>query len=336
MAYSSNDRLSSGLLRIRRYVTISTALTTGDSSVTISYGTPSKTTTQTITVRELESITVKTNPTLTYTVGNTFDPTGLVLQLNYTAGDPSEVAYSVGNADEFTFTFQDASSDLDPQPEKLTTAVKKVKIKYAGKAVTRALTVEKAVATATFESESVTVLPSEASTYDLTSNTLSVKVGETAVDESKYTATYKVKGPEAEDYEEVDDETSVTLAEGATTVQVSFESTDYTIATVTFTATVKPAGITLSTITIADDAATITGSLGATWNLTGGKFYLSTDETFTNKVGNELSLTANDNDTKTFTVTDVSGLFLLQTRGFRCILSSDYYGRKSPKGEIPL
>lgn len=301
--------------------TTSTALTTENNSVTISYGTPSKTTTKALTVRELESITVKTNPTLTYTVGDTFDPTGLVLQLNYTAGDPSEVAYSADNENEFSFTFQDSSSDLSPQPTTLNTSVKKVKIEYAGKTVTKALTVSKAAATSALAKTTDSVIPSAAKTYDLTANTLTVTAGtETleAGDDKDYKVVYKTKGSasDAEFGEAIADPSSVDLSsDTAWTVQVTMTSDDYAIteSTLTYTVAVKPAGITLTSITIAGEQATITGSLGADWSLTGGKFYLSTDGTFGNVVkveenAVELTVTPNEDDTKTFEVTNVSGL----------------------------
>ena len=106
------------------------------------------------------------------------------------------------------------------------------------------------------------VLPSDATGYDLTSNTLTVTVGSETVDAGDYTATYKTKGATDDDFQAVANAESVNLADGATTVQVSFESTDYTIATVTFTATV--AAVDLSSATV--DASSITPSGENAWD----------------------------------------------------------------------
>ena len=110
-------------------------LSTYDNSVTITYG--GKTTTQSITVNAipvtLESISVQTAPSKTsYEVGETFDPTGLVITRNYSNGTSDTYSYA-GHSSEFSF-----DPDLD---EELTTSDTIVTITYGGQSTTQAITV---------------------------------------------------------------------------------------------------------------------------------------------------------------------------------------------------
>lgn len=84
------------------------SLTPSDTAVTISYG--GKTTTQAITVTALEvsSIAITTQPTkTTYTAGETFDPTGMVVTATYNSGTSAAVTnytYAPNTALETTDT----------------------------------------------------------------------------------------------------------------------------------------------------------------------------------------------------------------------------------------
>ena len=85
---------------------------------------------------DLVSISVKTTPKkLTYTEGEKFDPTGLVITLTYDYGDPTTLEYK-GNESKFSFT----PSLTTP----LKTTDKSVTIIYEGKITTQAITVSAA------------------------------------------------------------------------------------------------------------------------------------------------------------------------------------------------
>lgn len=85
-------------------------------------------------LRELENITVKEAPTKTaYFVGDFFNPAGLEIQLNYTAGDPDIVVYNDGTKDDFSF-----SPDLETA---LTADDDEVEITYAEKSVSQTISV---------------------------------------------------------------------------------------------------------------------------------------------------------------------------------------------------
>lgn len=120
--------------------TTSTALTTSNTSVTITYG--GKSCSQVITVnaaKTLSSISVSTAPTkTTYTAGETFDPTGLVITRNYSDSTSDTYTYS-GHTSEFTF-----SPSLSTA---LTTSNVSVSISYGGKSCSQAITVNAAVKT---------------------------------------------------------------------------------------------------------------------------------------------------------------------------------------------
>ena len=108
-------------------------LQTSDVSVTISYG--GKSTTQAITVsnKTLSSIAVQTAPTkLTYGEGEYFDPTGLVITLNY-SNSPSEYVTYASDPSSFSFSPSTATA--------LTTSNTSVTISYGGKSTTQAITV---------------------------------------------------------------------------------------------------------------------------------------------------------------------------------------------------
>ncbi len=111
----------------------STALTTSNTSVTITYG--GKSTTQSISVSAvtLTSIAVSTPPTKTsYVVDETFNPTGLVITRNYSNGSSDTYTYA-GHTSEFTF-----SPSLSTG---LTVANASVTITYGGKSCSQTITV---------------------------------------------------------------------------------------------------------------------------------------------------------------------------------------------------
>ena len=121
--------------------TTSTALTTGNTSVSITWG--GQSTSQAITVNpavswSLKSIAVKTAPTkVTYTVGQYFDPAGLVLTATYEATGQSDktedVTYGNGNASEFTFNPTTSTA--------LQTTDTSVSITWGGKSTSQEITV---------------------------------------------------------------------------------------------------------------------------------------------------------------------------------------------------
>ena len=117
--------------------TTSTALTTSNASVTITYG--GKSCNQAITVnaaKTLSSISVSNAPTkVTYTAGETFDPTGLVIRRNYSDSTYDTYTYS-GHTSEFTF--------LPSTSTALTTSNVSVSITYGGKSTSQAITVNAA------------------------------------------------------------------------------------------------------------------------------------------------------------------------------------------------
>ncbi len=111
----------------------STALTTGNTSVTITYG--GKSTSQAISVSNvtLTSIAVATAPTKTsYTVDETFDPTGLVITRYYNNSTSDTYTYANHTSE---FTFSPSTSTL------LTTENTSVTITYGGKSTSQAITV---------------------------------------------------------------------------------------------------------------------------------------------------------------------------------------------------
>ena len=116
----------------------STALTTSNTSVTITYG--GKSCTQSISVAAavtLTSISVNIAPTkTTYFAGQYFDPTGLVIRRNYS------------NNTNDTYTYASHTSDFTFSPT-TTTALKTsntfVTITYGGKSTTQAITVNPVV-----------------------------------------------------------------------------------------------------------------------------------------------------------------------------------------------
>lgn len=118
----------------------STALTTSNSSVTITYG--GKSCSQVITVnaaKTLSSISVSTAPTkTTYSAGEYFDPTGLVIRRTYSDSTYDTYTYS-GHTSEFTFSPSTSTT--------LTTSNASVTITYGGKSTSQAITVNAATKT---------------------------------------------------------------------------------------------------------------------------------------------------------------------------------------------
>ena len=132
--HTKNVVLNNGSLTISP----STNLTAGTTSVSISFA--GKSTTQAITVSapitwDLKSIAVTTAPTkTTYTVGETFDPTGMVVTATYENHDNTEQTKQevVDNGD---LTFSPTTSTA------LTTSDISISISYGGKSTTQAITV---------------------------------------------------------------------------------------------------------------------------------------------------------------------------------------------------
>jgi len=122
--------------------TTSTALTTSNVSVTITYG--GKSCSQSITVnaaKTLSSISVSTAPTkTTYTAGEYFDPTGLVVRRTYSDSTYDTYTYS-GHTSEFAFSPSTSTA--------LTTSNVSVTISYGGKTCSQSITVNAAAKTLT-------------------------------------------------------------------------------------------------------------------------------------------------------------------------------------------
>ena len=120
--------------------TTSTALTTSNASVTITYG--GKSCSQAITVnaaKTLSSISVSTAPTkTTYTAGEYFDPTGLVITRTYSDSTTDTYTYA-GHTSEFSFTPSLSTA--------LTTSNMSVSISYGGKSCSQVITVNAAAKT---------------------------------------------------------------------------------------------------------------------------------------------------------------------------------------------
>ena len=118
----------------------STALTTSNVSVTITYG--GKSCNQAITVnaaKTLSSISVSTAPTkTTYTAGEYFDPTGLVITRTYSDSTSDTYTYA-DHTSEFTFSPSTSTA--------LTTSNASVTITYGGKSTSQAITVNTATKT---------------------------------------------------------------------------------------------------------------------------------------------------------------------------------------------
>lgn len=105
---------------------LTTPLTTSNVSVSITYS--GKTTSQAIVVKELSVIAVTTAPTkTTYTDGQSFDPTGMVVTATYSDASTADVTSSC------TFT-----------PDPLTEGLTQVTVSYGGETTTQAVIVNAA------------------------------------------------------------------------------------------------------------------------------------------------------------------------------------------------
>ena len=93
-----------------------------------------------LTTKTLSSISVSTAPTkTTYTAGEYFDPTGLVITRNYTNPTSSDTYTYANHTSEFTFNPNTSTA--------LTTSNTSVTITYGGKSTTQAITVNAAAKT---------------------------------------------------------------------------------------------------------------------------------------------------------------------------------------------
>ena len=94
----------------------------------------------------LSSIEVSTAPTkVAYAEGETFDPTGLVINRIYSSGSPSTYAYA-GHESEFTFSPTTSTA--------LTTSDTSVTITYGGKSTSQAITVSSAPSSGDYQKAS--------------------------------------------------------------------------------------------------------------------------------------------------------------------------------------
>lgn len=103
------------------------------------------------------SISVKTKPTTSYTVGDTFDPAGLVITKHFDDSSTDDVAYA-GHESEFSF-----NPSLTTE---LATTDKKVTITYSGKSVDLPITVNEAGGSALTYSFTIQTSDFNTSSYD--------------------------------------------------------------------------------------------------------------------------------------------------------------------------
>lgn len=139
----------------------STALTTSNTKVTISYS--GKSVDQAITVnaaKTLSSISIETAPTkTTYIEGEYFNPTGLVIRRTYSDSTYDTYAYA-GHSSEFTFSPSTSTA--------LATSNTKVTITYSGKSVDQTITVNaaKTLSSITVNPQTVTFMAGEDFIFD--------------------------------------------------------------------------------------------------------------------------------------------------------------------------
>lgn len=111
-----------------------TAVAAGSATITASSGGKSATCSVTVsTTKTLSSISVSTAPTkISYTAGEYFDPTGLVIRRTYSDSSYDTYTYS-GHTSEFTFSPSTSTA--------LTTSNNKITISYSGKSCDQTITV---------------------------------------------------------------------------------------------------------------------------------------------------------------------------------------------------
>ena len=85
--------------------------------------------------KDVDFISIVTNPKTSYSEGSKFDPSGLVIKANYTDGSTANITYSKANANEFSFN--------PTLTTRLTVDMKTVEIGYKGKTTTLNITVKK-------------------------------------------------------------------------------------------------------------------------------------------------------------------------------------------------
>ena len=101
-------------------------------SIAVTYSDATTTYTTSPDCKTLDYITIKTEPTKTYTEGEYFDPTGLVITKHYSNASPEDLAYAGHESD---FTFNPSTSTA------LQTSNNKVTITVGGKSVDLGITV---------------------------------------------------------------------------------------------------------------------------------------------------------------------------------------------------
>ena len=84
-------------------------------------------------VKTVSSIEVKTNPKVSYNVGEYFDPSGLVITVKYSDNSSEDITYSSGNASSFTFNPTTTTA--------LATSNTSVSISYGGKTTSVSISV---------------------------------------------------------------------------------------------------------------------------------------------------------------------------------------------------
>lgn len=194
--------------------------------------------------KTLDSIAIKTQPSdKEYTIGEAFDPTGLVITATYSEGEPEDITYSTTNASDFSFS-----------PATFTTAGtnQTVTVTYKGKTATiDGITVNKKTPAAsdfTFTAPANTDYDGTAKTATVSAKTgitgmgiVSVKYYKEDVEtEPKAKGTYKVK---------------IEVAEGTNYSATTTELTDDS-----WTFTIGGASISGATVTVEGAPFTYTGS----------------------------------------------------------------------------
>ncbi len=159
------------------------ALATTDTAVTISYGGKTASVSITVNAKTLTGIEVTTQPTkVTYSAGETFDPTGMVVTASYDNGLSETV-------DDYTYS----------PTEALTTSDDTVTISYGGETATVSITVlstNKTVTSVTVDSVSATKDANNDWAVTLASGTTSIASSDIVVVLEDENATYTINPEE--------------------------------------------------------------------------------------------------------------------------------------------
>jgi len=179
----------------------------------------------------LSSIAVKTAPTkVSYTEGEYFDPTGLVITLTYSDNSTEDVSYA-GHTSDFTFSPTTSTA--------LTTSNTSVSITYGGKSTSQAITVaasgcDKSVALATGSPSHGTISFSQAGPLETCDGSVNVTMTITP-DAGYYLSAYSSSGVSTSNTPSITTGTSATTAQTPTLTFAQEADGTYT-AGATFTA----------------------------------------------------------------------------------------------------